>query len=331
MKITPQLIEKYLNNTCTPQERKAVDDWYQSFDEQPNPVDNMTGEEADILRESIYNRFKSGLPSANYGEDHAGQPTRRLYRVMYGMAGLAAAALLLTKVGVWFPNRHERVLAATTETQIAFRNATSSIHKHVLPDQSTVWLSPRSSIIYPKKFAGHFRNVRLTGEAFFEVTKDAVHPFVINSGELVTKVWGTSFRVRAYKNAPAEVAVVTGKVSVHNQKAHAEVMLLPNQKATLYHHEQLIKNTGNVVASEMRIWKKVSLSFDDARLSDVFAALNKNFDINIYSDDARINSYAFTGDFTNQSLPAILDMIRQSTNTHYTIIQGRSFAFNTHK
>jgi transmembrane sensor len=127
------------------------------------------------------------------------------------------------------------------------------------------------------------------------------------------------------------VAVVTGKVSVQDQKAHAEVLLLPNQKATLYHHQQLIKNTGNAVAAEMRIWKKISLSFDDARLSDVFTALNKNFDINIYSDDARIKGYAFTGDFTSQSLPAILDMIRQSTNTNYTIIQGRSFAFNTNK
>ena len=331
MKITPQLIEKYLNNTCTPQERKAVDDWYQSFDAQPNPVDYMTGEEADTLRTSIYNRFESGLPSANNGDDHRGQSVQWLYRAMYGVSGLAAAALLLTKIGLWSPNHQERALTGRTETLIAFRNATNSIHKRVLPDQSTVWLSPHSTITYPRKFAGRFRDVKLAGEAFFEVTKDAAHPFIINSGELLTKVWGTSFRVRAYKNAPAEVAVVTGKVSVQDQKANAEVLLLPNQKATLYHHQQLIKNTGNAVAAEMRIWKKVSLSFDDARLSDVFTALNKNFDINIYSEDARIRSYAFTGDFTSQTLPAILDMIRQSTNTNYTIIHGRSFAFNTNK
>ncbi len=330
MKITPQLIEKYLNNTCTPLERKAVDDWYRSFDEQPNPIDRMTGEEADALREFIYNRFKSGLASSDDGE-RSGGAVRRLYRVMYGVAGLAAAALILTKLGVFVPTKTKQPFMAQAEEQIAFRNATNSIHKRVLPDHSTVWLSPHSTITYPKKFAGRYRDVKLTGEAFFEVTKDAKHPFIIYSGELTTKVWGTSFRVRAYQNLPAEVAVVTGKVSVQNEKAHTEVMLLPNQKATLLHHEQLVKNTGSAVAAEMRIWTKVSLSFDDAKLSDVFTALNKNFDISINCDDARIKNYAFTGDFTNQSLPAILDMIRQSTNTNYTVISNRSFEFRTNQ
>jgi ferric-dicitrate binding protein FerR (iron transport regulator) len=330
MKITPQLIEKYLNNTCTPQERQAVDDWYKSFDEQPNPVGVMNDGAADVLRESIYNRFKSGLSSSK-SDNHSGGTQRKLYRAMYSIAGLAAAALLLTKLSMMFQAYHKQPLPVQDGAQIAFRNATNSIHKRILPDRSTVWLSPHSTITYPKKFAGHFRDVSLSGEAFFEVTKDAAHPFVISSGELLTKVWGTSFRVRAYQNAPAEVAVVTGKVSVQNAKAHAGVMLLPNQKATLYHHEQLIKNTGNAVAAEMRIWKKVSLSFDDAKLNEVFAALNKHFDINIYSKDARLNQYAFTGDFSNQSLPAILDMIRQSTNTNYTIIHGRSFTFNPNK
>lgn len=331
MKITPQLIEKYLNNTCTPLERKAIDDWYKSFDGQLNPIDSMSGEEADSLRESIYNRFKSGLSSSSGHDERRSGTMRRLYRVMYGVAGIAAAALILFKVGVFFPAQNKRPLAVQANEQIAFRNATNSIHKRMLPDHSIVWLSPHSIITYPKKFTGHFRDVKLSGEAFFEVTKDEAHPFIINSGELTTKVWGTSFRVRAYQNVPAEVAVVTGKVSVKNIRAHTEVMLLPNQKATLLRHEQLVKNAGRAVANEMRIWTKVSLSFDDAKLQDVFAALNKNFDINIYSDDARIKNYAFTGDFNNQSLPAILDMIHQSTNTNYTISSGRSFAFHTNQ
>ncbi len=330
MKTTPQLIEKYLNNTCTPQERQAVDDWYKSFDQQPNPVEDMTEDAADALRESIYNRFKVNLASSK-PDEHNGGRVRRLHRVMYGVAGLAAAVLLFAKLGVLFPDHNRQPVSVQADAQIAFRNATNSIHKRLLPDHSTVWLSPHSTVTYPQKFTGQFRAVKLSGEAFFEVTKDAAHPFVINSGELVTKVWGTSFRVRAYHNVPAEVAVVTGKVSVQNRKAHIEVMLLPNQKATLYHHDRLVKNIGNAVAAEMRIWKKVSLSFDDARLNDVFEALNKNFGIHIYSDDARLKSYAFTGDFTNQSLPAILEMIRQSTNTHYTITQGDSFAFYTNK
>jgi len=328
MKITPELIRKYLNNSCTAEEREAVDAWYQSFDQGPDPLRLMNQVEQDSLQRSLYNRFKDNLSQRDSAGNRNGILGNRFAALFFAVTSIAALMLFFFKVD--FSNRTSSTMTSTkSNVLIAFRNAGNSIYKKVLPDNSTVWLSPNSTLTYPEKFIGTNRNVMLTGEAFFEVTKDKKHPFIISSSSITTKVWGTSFRVRAFKNLPAEVSVVTGRVSVNQKNRKEEVMLLPNQKVTLANNEHLIKNTSDLIKDEMRIWKKVSLSFNDVQLSQVFSALNKNFNIKIYSNEPKLNSMEFTGDFNDQSLPAILDMIKESVNASYAIEEGKAFVFKT--
>jgi len=328
MKITPELIRKYLNNSCSEEEREAVDAWYQSFDQGPDPLRLMNEGEQDNLQRSLYNRFKDYLADQNTSGNRHPLLGNRFATLFFAFASVAALMLFFFKVG--FNNQSSPAVAANdSRIQIAFRNAGNSIYKKVLPDNSTVWLSPNSTLTYPEKFSGQYRNVTLTGEAFFEVTKDKKHPFIISSSAITTKVWGTSFRVRAFKNLPAEVAVMSGKVSVNPNNRKEEVMLLPNQKVTLAGNRHLVKDVSSDIKSEMRIWKKVSLSFNDVQLSQVFSALNKNFNIRIYSNEPKLNGLVFTGDFTDQSLPAILDMIKESVNANYAIEGGKAFVFET--
>jgi transmembrane sensor len=328
MKITPEIIRKYLNNSCSAEEREAVDAWYQSFDQEPDPLRLMNMGGQDSLQRSLYNRFKNSLAAGNSPGNRNPLSGIRFSALFFTVASVAALMLFFLKFD--FTNEPSSPLVSTpNDIQIAYRNAGNSIYKKVLPDNSTVWLSPNSSITYPRMFSGQYRNVSLTGEAFFEVTKDKNHPFIIKSNTITTKVWGTSFRVRAFMNLPAEVSVVSGKVSVNPKSVKEEVMLLPNQKVTLSKNNHLIKDVSAAIKDEMRIWKKVSLSFNDVQLSQVFAALNKNFNIKIYSNDSKLNGLEFTGDFTDQSLPAILDMIKESVNATYAIQEGKAFVFKT--
>lgn len=326
MKITPELISKYLNNSCSAEEREAVDAWYQSFDQSPDPLRLMNKGEQDGLQRSLYNRFKNSLAGNTSGKRN---PLGNRFSALF-FAVTSVAALMLFFLKVDLTNQRSHTIASNgNDMQIAFRNEGYSIYKKTLPDNSTVWLSPNSTITYPQKFTGHYRNVTLMGEAFFEVTKDKKHPFIISSNSITTKVWGTSFRVRAFQNLPAEVSVVTGKVSVNQKSVKEAVMLLPNQKVTLSNNNHLIKDVSANIKDEMRIWKKVSLSFNDVQLSQVFAALNKNFNIKIYSNDSKLNGLEFTGDFNDQSLPAILDMIKESVNANYAMEEGKAFVFKT--
>jgi transmembrane sensor len=327
MKITPQLIRKYLSNTCTPQEREAVEEWYRNFDDDPDPLRFMDEAEQANLQRSMYKRFKQNF-AGNNDEGSSNSFRNKIYTLIWAVSGIAAVLLLVFNFG----NKTELTAdsaEANLNAQVTVRNNGSSIYKKILPDRSVVWLSPQSTLTFPQKFSGNTRQVNLAGEAFFEVTKDKAHPFIINSGELTTRVWGTSFRVKAFKNLPAEVSVVTGKVSVAQAAKKDEVMLLPDQRVTLVNHNQLIKVAGTGIATEMRIWKKASLSFEDARMENVFAALNKKFNIRIYSTDEALNHLTFTADFTDQNLPAILEMVKESLDAEYTIKDDKTFAFTT--
>ncbi len=323
MKITPELVRKYLSGECTPEEKAAVDEWYQSFDDHPDPLRFLDAAEQERLKSSMFDGFRAQREQNN----GKGPGYRTLYLIAGALTGLAAMLLLFLKVGT--PANEDKFSGSDVVSQFTIRNNSLAIYKKILPDKSVVWLAPKSTITYPDRFKGAQRDVKLTGEAFFEVTKDQAHPFVITSREIVTKVWGTSFRVRALADQPAEVSVVTGKVSVHRDHHNDEVLLLPDQKVTLIGHEKLIKKTFPVAASEMRIWKKVSLAFNDTRMEDVFKALNQKFDTHIYSNDARLNGLSFTADLTDQSLPAILDMIDTSINASYAMKDSKTFVFTT--
>jgi ferric-dicitrate binding protein FerR (iron transport regulator) len=94
-----------------------------------------------------------------------------------------------------------------------------------------VWLNAESHLEFPDRFTGDKREVRLQGEAYFEVKKDAKHPFIVYSDYLTTRVLGTAFDVRARSARDASVTLVTGRVLVKTQDA--DQVLTPGQQASL--------------------------------------------------------------------------------------------------
>jgi ferric-dicitrate binding protein FerR (iron transport regulator) len=107
-----------------------------------------------------------------------------------------------------------------------------SVIDFFLPDSSHVWLNKNSRFTWSDEFNGERRTVNLVGEAFFDVKKDADHPFFIYTENSITKVIGTSFNLKAYKGQKAELTVVNGIVefsSSEEPEAH-KVMLHPKEK-----------------------------------------------------------------------------------------------------
>lgn len=104
-----------------------------------------------------------------------------------------------------------------------------------LADGTKVWLYGESSIEFPRKFVGKERRVRMKGEAYFDVVKDASHPFVVENDYFSTTVLGTSFSVRAYSEKDATVTLVEGKVRMSG-KNMSQQTLRPGQQAR-YHAE----------------------------------------------------------------------------------------------
>jgi len=319
--VTPELLHKYLDGECTPEDAFLLYQWYDAFEKQDNPLDTMSPIEQEALKMLMLQNFRNKVLGADITDE---EPVKKALSVklLYTLSGIAAM-LLLVWAGFSLTPKKDRdtggVFTTATE-QMEVNNLTNSIYKQVLSDGSIVWLSPKSKLRYPKKFAGAYRQVKMTGEAFFEVTKDHAHPFIIYSGGVITRVWGTSFRIRAVQNANTEISVVTGKVSVKiPDHGDSEVMLLPAQKVVYQQQNNSLKRGVEAKESAMRIWQKATISFDNVPLSKVLSTLDQQYGMHIHTDDKELSNYLFKADFTGQNLPAILDMLENSLNVSYTM------------
>jgi len=320
--VTPELLHKYIDGNCTAEELLMLYKWYDGFEDSRDPFEELTRQEQQALKMLMFNKFKASvvLPEAPITDNVVKK--RFPVKVLYILSGIAAMFFIAWGIHFYKLPKAENsdgIITIASE-QMMLKNQTNSIYKQVLSDGSIVWLSPKSQLEYPKKFAGAYRQVEMKGEAFFEVSKDHAHPFIIYSGGVVTRVWGTSFRIKAYQNIPTEVSVITGKVSVKlPENDRSEVMLLPTQKVVYSHNSSNLTPGKEADRSVMRIWKKTSVSFDDVPLSNVLTTLNQQFGTRIYTNDNELEKYLLKADFTDENLPAILDMLENSLNVGYNI------------
>ncbi len=163
---------------------------------------------------------------------------------------IAASIILVTSLVysmVYFSNH---LLKETIE-----RQTTSEMDIFYLPDSSVVWLNKNSKLTYSKEFDGPERVVYLEGEAFFDVTNNPHQPFVIYAGSTTTKVLGTSFDLKAYKNAQeVSLMVVTGKVafSAHNQT----FLLLPEETGVYSKSQKEIMRLAKSIQDKEVAWMK---------------------------------------------------------------------------
>jgi ferric-dicitrate binding protein FerR (iron transport regulator) len=334
-----ELLEKYINGDCTHDEVALVKQWYQSFQSNDDYISGISLEEENALEEKIYNHILNniGIPAEAAGEEEPVIPAKRYFITKwYAIAGIAASILVLA--GVFYVSRQQQKIknmpvADVSEQQIEMiTNNSVQIYKVALPDNSVVWIKPHTQISFPRVFDTKSRMVTISGEGFFEVTKNPDRPFIINSRAIVTKVWGTSFLVRDDDlSNSAEVSVVTGKVSVSVKTASnngqnatltlakGEVMLYPHQKAIYLVDQHILKPETIENEEPLQIWKHVNLAFDNKPLRDIIPVLDEKFHTHIYTKTEKLNHYVLNADLSGFNLPDVLEALKKSLNITYQI------------
>jgi ferric-dicitrate binding protein FerR (iron transport regulator) len=311
-----ELIKKYIDGRCSPDEAEAVQAWYDSFDGSQSP-EQLTDAEQVELRTRLMSHIRANIISL---DRRLPVPSvqRYLHRLSWSMAGVAALLILIA--GYFFMRTKDPMeFTAVVPSIIKVNNLTKKIQKLNLSDGSILWLSPQSVLEYPRKFSGSRREVKMSGEIFFEISRDKDHPFIVSSGEVLTKVLGTSFRIQAHHDRATEVSVITGKVSVRlENKERSEVFIVANQKAVFMKDKNVLK-TDRENTPSMKIWHKTAMNFDNHSVRTVIEKLNKTFLVNIRSSDDKLLDYVLTADFNNQNLPSILEMMSRSLNISYEI------------
>lgn len=230
-----------------------------------------------------------------------------------GLWGKIAASLLLAvSIGTVSFYAGKRVQGNEKEQTAWVETITplGSQSKVVLPDRSVVWVNAGSTLKYKLDFNKEVREVQLTGEAYFEVAKDSLRPFIVKSDKLDIRVMGTCFNVKAYDNEnTANVALVSGKVNVHLRGKKAgtgDVVLMPDRMLTFD------KETSRVKLSEIKgaavyAWTNGWLEFDEQPFVQIAKDLERKFNVRIRIDSKSLQDQVFSGSFSSgHSLEDIL-------------------------
>jgi transmembrane sensor len=184
----------------------------------------------------------------------------------------------------------------------------------MLSDGSLIYLNRNSSLTYPKHFKNRNREVSLEGEAFFDIARDAAHPFIIDAGKATVKVLGTSFNVITDNgNDEVEVYVSSGKVMVTSTDGSGSETLEPDYVGRISEKEISQERNTNV---NYLSWHTNMLVFDGERLENVFIDLKRTFDIDITAADPAINDYRLTSPFEDQPHDTIIKVICTTFNLH---------------
>ena len=183
-------------------------------------------------------------------------------------------------------------------------------YRIVLADGSEVWVNSESELVYPVRFVGEKRVVRLKGEAYFKVRADAGHPFIVEAN-------GTEFNVNSRKKKVVESVLVKGRVEVENEIR--QVMLNPNQLAVCD------VETNGIIVKEVDVrkyidWKNGDFVFSDDRLEDVMNKLALWYDCDVVYSDEKLKEIRLSGDMKRYGeVEEFLHFLEISTGARFNV------------
>ncbi|MEQ6118800.1 FecR domain-containing protein [Reichenbachiella sp. MALMAid0571] len=332
-----QLLRKFINRQCTPDEMRFVQDWLVSTgnDEEVTALlkasweHKSKGTELDSQRkEEVYQQLMTKMQvrkqeSSFYDyavrEEQSERAVSFYRKHWWKLAGVLLLVTGLFATNRYWPDENIEKKAIVTIQKVNSKGQKSTI---TLKDGSKVYLNSESSIKYLENYGQKTRSIELTGEAFFEVVKDPLRPFIVKSGKITTTALGTSFNVRAFQDEPSiSVSLATGSVKVESDfqfpESEKDFILNPGEEAVVDDHQFIRQNFD---ARKVLSWKEGVIYFDDTKLFETLKELERWYDVtfkvkNLQSDE----DIRGTGSFKNQSLENVLQILGHSMKFEFEI------------
>ncbi|MGJ1419519.1 FecR family protein [Sphingobacterium spiritivorum] len=191
----------------------------------------------------------------------------------------------------------------------------------ILPDKSRVWLNAASSLTYSSDLLDRgIRRVQLQGEAYFEISKDKQHPFVVSTANHDIEVLGTHFNVNSYPDEPSTTTTLL-EGSVRIIKGELVRPLKPNQQSVFTSGNFRIKN---VNAEDTIAWKDGIFIFEDETLQSIMRRISRWYNVEIsYADNVDKDKLYGGGLSRYENVSSILEMLESTKNIHFKIEERR--------
>jgi transmembrane sensor len=189
----------------------------------------------------------------------------------------------------------------------------------VLQDGSRVVLNSGSSLRYIKNFEADRRVLELEGEAYFEVAKDSLRPFMVQTGNVMTRALGTSFNIKAYAQEEMDISLLTGLVEIDLDMDQAsKVKLVPGEALRVDLERQRVQKM-NFVQEQPIVWTKKTILFDYTPIERIKRTLENWYGVEIYFANRPPKDLIVSGIFQDQSLENVLKGLSYSARFDYKI------------
>jgi transmembrane sensor len=260
------------------------------------------------------------------------QNSKIIFLSKYWLSGVAATLFFCISF-IWYNSNptifkdsaltYSQLIDENNEELLEQTNNSNRAQIITLSDGSSVLLQPNSKLSYPKVFTHNERKVYLSGEGFFEISKDPNKPFLVYANEIITKVVGTSFRVKAYQDQPnVEVVVRTGKVKIKSNELIAdskqkEIVLLPNQALRFLRKDLSFDKITNIVQDKSLVQSRgsieqLSFEFTDIPVTQIFETIEQAYSVEIDFPVEKLKDCHLTTYLSDKPLPEKLKIICKS-------------------
>ena len=317
------LFIKYLSNTITLAEFKQLQEVVAAFDKaelesfmesywlEYNPDKKYKEHDFEALTAEIANQVKPVV-------------VRSHFKIVWQAAAIILLPLLIASTSFFYVRNHQLEKYFAKQMYITVQ---SGERAHLtLPDGTTVRMNAASSITYPTNFGFQNREISLTGEAFFTVTKDSAHPFIVETPYLKIKALGTVFNVDSYENDDmVETTLLEGSVQILTKRDNPQATLLkPNEKAIFY------KKTGklDVEKTDLRYetaWVNGELIFRSATFEEIIKVLSRFYGIDVDIVSGKIQNERYTGSFNAKNMTDALDLLQFNYPFTYTLRDKKAY------
>lgn len=309
-----ELIRKYIARKTNESEERAILEWMEASPDNPRYMadlvanisyhDALTDEELESRQDAMMQRLnaridaggemienrlnrnwrRNGDGNLEGSQERSGAKRRG---IRWALAAVAAAAAVAAVV---FLNTHGSGCVGTQPAdtlQLCLANNGTSVKTYLLADNTKVFLKPGSEISYNVSGLEDSRQLRLRGEAYFDVARDSLRPFIVHTENISVKVLGTAFTVSSIPGRPdTEVVLERGKVRILSPEGTSMLDLKPNQSARYSSAEGVVDVEScyakAFVASHFNL-----VSLEDATLAEIVSALEDSFETEIGVRDVK--------------------------------------------
>lgn len=326
-----------------PEWQFAVQNLEDLWNHQPKPLDTLDPEDAYILHLNRINELQ--IPFGDYQIEAPVYSLQRNKKWYW-----AAAILLVASAGLFallqINKREKNSSPVSYVNEVSTRPGSKS--KIQLPDGSMVWLNAGSKLTYTKDFGKKNREVMLTGEAFFDVTKNPEKPFLIQTNSINIKVLGTAFNVKAYpEDKQTETSLIRGNIEVTiKNRPNDKIFLSPSEKlvvenSSVAENKKSFINPGKtnrpttaenitpaLLVPKLSInklkyspvdstvaetqWINNRLVFRDESFADLAIRLERWYDVTIEINDGALEEARFNGIFQSETIVQALEALKIS-------------------